>query len=136
MAAWGNRARRNPAHRLLGRKLAVRSHPAVDGVQGRLSELGYAPGQYVIDGRYADGDDELLPRLAADLVSDKPDVIFTVGPQAASAAAQATSKIPIIFVGVGDPVGTGLVPNLSRPPGNVTGITLLTVELAAKRLDL
>ena len=102
----------------------------------RLRELGYAPNQYVIDGRYADGHDELLPRLAADLVSDKPDVIFTVGPQAASAAAQATSKIPIIFVGVGDPIGTGLVPNLARPPGNITGVTLLAVELAAKRLDL
>jgi putative ABC transport system substrate-binding protein len=101
----------------------------------RLSELGYAQSQYVIDGRYADGHDELLPKLAVDLVLDKPDVILTVGPQAAAAAAQATSAIPIIFVGVGDPVGTGLVPNLARPPGNVTGITLLAVELAAKRLD-
>jgi putative ABC transport system substrate-binding protein len=52
------------------------------------------------------------------------------------AAARATSTIPIVFVGVGDPVGTGLVPNLSRPPGNVTGITLLAVELAAKRLEI
>ena len=102
----------------------------------RLWQLGYAPSQYVINARYANGHDELLPKLAADLVLDKPDVIFTVGPQAASAAARATSTIPIVFVGVGDPVGTGLVPNLAHPPGNVTGVTLLAVELAAKRLDI
>src|SRR6266404_9363616 len=64
------------------------------------------------------------------------DVILSVGPPPALAAARATSTIPIVFVGVGDPVGTGLVPNLSRPPGNVTGITLLAVELAAKRLEI
>jgi putative ABC transport system substrate-binding protein len=69
-------------------------------------------------------------------VGDKPDVILSVGPPPALAAARATSTIPIVFAGVGDPVGTGLVPNLSRPPGNVTGITLLAVELAAKRLEI
>jgi len=77
----------------------------------------------VIDPRYAEGYDERLPELAADLVRDKPDVIFAVGPPPALAAARATSTIPVVFVGVGDPVGTGLVPNLARPPGNVTGIT-------------
>src|SRR6266851_1464137 len=97
-----------------------------------LRDLGYAPSRYVIDSRYAEGYDDRLPELAADLVRDKPDVILAVGPPPALAAARATSTIPIVFV-VGDPVGTGLVPNLSRPPGNVTGITLLAVELAAKR---
>jgi len=90
----------------------------------------------VIDTRYAEGYDDRLPELAADLVGDNPDVIFAAGPPPALAAARATSMIPIVFVGVGDPVGTGLVPNLSRPPGNVTGITLLAVELAAKRLEI
>jgi putative ABC transport system substrate-binding protein len=101
-----------------------------------LRELGYTPDQYVIDARYAEGYDERLPELAADLVRDKPDVIFAVGPPPALAAARATSTIPVVFVGVGDPVGTGLVPNLARPPGNVTGITLLAVELAPKRLEI
>jgi putative ABC transport system substrate-binding protein len=101
-----------------------------------LRNLGYAPNHYVIDSRYAEGYDDRLPELAADLVGDKPDVILAVGPPPALAAARATSTIPIVFVGVGDPVGTGLVPNLSRPPGNVTGITLLAVELAAKRLEI
>src|SRR5262249_30538347 len=62
------------------------------------------------------------------LVRDMPDVILAVGPPPASAAAGATKTIPVVFVGVGDPVGTGLVPSLARPPGNVTGITLLAVE--------
>jgi putative ABC transport system substrate-binding protein len=101
-----------------------------------LRDLGYAPSHYVIDPRYAEGYDDRLRELAADLVGDKPDVILAVGPPPALAAARATSTIPIVFVGVGDPVGTGLVPNLSRPPGNVTGITLLAVELAAKRLEI
>jgi putative tryptophan/tyrosine transport system substrate-binding protein len=101
----------------------------------RLRELGYAPSQYVLDSRWAEGYDERLPSLAAELVRDKPDLIFTVGPLSASAAAQATKTIPVVFVGVGDPVGTGLVPSLARPPANVTGITLLAIELAPKRLE-
>jgi putative ABC transport system substrate-binding protein len=108
----------------------------VSAFKDRLGELGYAPTQYVIDSRYAEGYDERLPELAADLVQGKPDVIFAVGPPPATAAARATSTIPIVFVGVGDPVGTGLVPTLARPPGNVTGITLLAVELAPKRLEI
>lgn len=102
----------------------------------RLRELGYAPSQYVLDSRYAEGFDTRLPELAADLVQGKPDVIFAVGPPPVLAAARATSTIPVVFVGIGDPAGTGLVANLARPPGNVTGITLLAVELAAKRLEI
>jgi putative tryptophan/tyrosine transport system substrate-binding protein len=102
----------------------------------RLQEMGYAPSQYVLDSRYAEGDDARLAELAADLVRGKPDVIITAGPQPAFAAARATTTIPIVFIGVGDPVGTGLVPSLARPDGNITGVTLITVELAGKRLDL
>ncbi len=107
----------------------------VAAFKDRLRELGYAPSQYVLDSRWAEGYDERLPSLAAELVRDKPDLIFTVGPLSASAAAQATKTIPVVFVGVGDPVGTGLVPSLARPPANVTGITLLAIELAPKRLE-
>ena len=102
----------------------------------RLQEIGYAPSQYVVDSRYAEGDDARLAELVADLVRGKPDVIITAGPQPAFAAARATATIPIVFIGVGDPVGTGLVPSLARPGGNITGVTLVTVELARKRLDL
>jgi putative tryptophan/tyrosine transport system substrate-binding protein len=107
----------------------------VEAFKDRLRELGYAPSEYVLDARWAEGYDERLSSLAAELVRDKPDVIVTVGPLSAFAAAQATKTIPIVFVGVGDPVGTGLVSNLARPPANVTGVTLLAIELAPKRLE-
>lgn len=81
-----------------------------------LRDRGYAPDQYVIDPRYAEGYDERLPELAADLLRSKPDVIFAVGPPPALAASKATSTMPVVFVGVGDPVGTGLVPNLAGLP--------------------
>jgi putative ABC transport system substrate-binding protein len=90
----------------------------------------------VIDARWAEGYDERLPALAAELVRDKPDVIFTVGPLSATAAAKATQSTPIVFVGVGDPVGSGLVASAAKPSGNVTGVTLLAIELAPKRLEV
>jgi putative ABC transport system substrate-binding protein len=81
-------------------------------------------------GRY-----DLLPALVADLVDRKVDVIAAFGPPSARAAKSATSTIPIVF-GSGDPVGEGLVDSLARPGGNLTGVSVLTVELMAKRLEL
>ena len=105
--------------------------------QQRLSELGYVEGQDLfIERRYAAGRGEHLPNLAAELVRLGVDVVFAIGPIAALAAANATQTIPIVFVGGGDPVETGLVKSLARPGGNVTGLTLVAVELAAKRLEL
>src|SRR5258708_39896569 len=99
----------------------------------RLQEIGYAPSQYVVDSRYAEGDDARLAELVADLVRGKPDVIITAGPQPAFAAARATATIPIVFIGVGDPVGTGLVPSPARPGGNITRGTPVNRERARKR---
>src|SRR3954447_4043837 len=105
--------------------------------QQGLRELGYVEGQDLfIERRYAAGRGEHLPNLAAELVRLGVDVIFAIGPIAALAAANATQTIPIVFVGGGDPVETGLVKSLARPGGNVTGLTLVAVELAAKRLEL
>lgn len=102
-----------------------------------LRDLGYVEGKnIVIESRWAEGKAERLSDLAAELVSVKPDVIFTSSPQGAVAAKKATTTIPIVFVGVGDPVGLGLVASLGRPGGNVTGLTNFVVDLSGKRLEL
>jgi ABC-type uncharacterized transport system substrate-binding protein len=103
----------------------------------RLRELGYLEGQNLfIERRYAEGKEERLPQLAAELVKYGVDIIFAIGPPQALAAAKATDKIPIVFVGGGDPVALGLVKSFAHPGGNVTGITFITVELAPKRIQL
>jgi putative ABC transport system substrate-binding protein len=102
-----------------------------------LSDAGYVEGQdTAIEYRWAEGHYDQLPALAADLVGRKVDLIATSGgPSSALAAKGATKAIPIVFVS-GDPVGDGLVASLARPAGNITGVSILTVELTSKRLEL
>ena len=107
------------------------------GFRAGMRELGYVEGvNFVMDGRYAAGRAERLPALARELVTAKPDVIVAVGTQAAEAAKAETKSTPIVMALVSDAVGTGLVPNLARPGGNVTGLTLMMPEISAKRLQL
>jgi putative tryptophan/tyrosine transport system substrate-binding protein len=102
-----------------------------------LRELGYVEGQNVVlEYRFAEGKAERLPNLAAELVNLKVDIIVAGGTPAPLAAKHATSTIPIVMAAAGDPVRTGLVANLARPGGNVTGLSTFTPELAAKRLQL
>jgi putative ABC transport system substrate-binding protein len=103
----------------------------------KLHDLGYAEGQNVsVEYRWAEGHDDRLAGLAAELVRSHVDVIVTTGTPAAFAAKQATTTIPIVMASAGDPVRSGLVASLARPGGNVTGFTVLGPELEGKRLDL
>jgi putative tryptophan/tyrosine transport system substrate-binding protein len=109
-----------------------------DPVHQGLSETGFMEGQNIVtEYRWAEGQYDRLPALAADLVSRKVDLIVTSGgTPAALAAKNATSTIPIVFAGAGDPVGFGLVDSLARPGGNLTGFSNLAGPLVPKRLEL
>lgn len=111
--------------------------PYRDAFIGRLRELGWTEGQnLVLERRYAAGRYDRLPALAAELVRLPVDVIFANAAPAAQAARQTTASIPIVFETLGDPISAGLVSSLSRPGGNLTGISGLGPELSGKRLEL
>ena len=109
----------------------------IEAFRQGLRELGYVEGKnIVIEYRYAEGKLDRLPRLAADLVRLKVDLIVTTGRAPALAAKNATTTIPIVMMNFPDPVGEGLVASLARPGGNVTGFSSLSYELNTKRLEI
>ena len=111
--------------------------PLVDSLRERLNELGYSEGRNITyEYRWAEGEPQRLTELAKELVDLKVDVLTALSTPAAIAAQKATQTIPIVFTGVGDPVGSGLVSSLARPGGNITGISILATELTGKRLEI
>src|SRR4029434_4302767 len=111
--------------------------PYVEIFRQALRALGYVEGENIaIEYRYADGNYDRLPVLAAHLVLLKVDIVVTEGTPPTRAEKQATTTIPIVMTVTGDPVATGLVTNLARPGGNLTGASFFFPEIAAKRLQL
>ncbi|MBI3060023.1 MAG: ABC transporter substrate-binding protein [Deltaproteobacteria bacterium] len=111
--------------------------PVIEGLRQGLRELGYVEGQNIrFEYRYAEWKVDRLPELAAELVRLKPDIIFTHSVSGAQAAKRATTTIPIVIGASGDLVQYGIVASLARPGGNVTGLSLLSMELDGKRLEL
>jgi len=119
-----------------------RTSPAInaanlDGFKRGLREFGYVEQRdFVIEYRSADGRDERFPTLAAELVRLNVDVMVTRGTPATLAAKNATATIPVIIVGIGDPVGQGIVASLARPGGNLTGLSPMVTETYQKRVEL
>jgi putative tryptophan/tyrosine transport system substrate-binding protein len=102
-----------------------------------LRDLGYTEGGNLrLEFRSAEGDRDRLPRLAAELVGLKVDVLVAYPTPAVVASKQATSEIPIVMLAAGDPIGTGLVASLARPGGNITGTSSTTAESGSKTLEL
>src|SRR3954452_4125829 len=118
---------------LYGTKQLHREHPLVTG----LRDAGLVDGKTAtILLREAEGRPERLPALAAELGAMKPDVIITAGPQPIRAVKEATSTIPIVMAIVSDPVTYGFVASMSRPAGNLTGMSMVNTELSSKRIAL
>jgi hypothetical protein len=141
-AAWPLAAREQQVGKLptigfLGGGARTSQRAWVEAFARRLREPGWTEGRTVaIEYRWAEGNGNRLAEIAAEFVRLKVDLIYAVGTESALAAKQATSVIPIVFPVTGDPVGTGLVASLARPGGNVTGLSNLAVDLAAKRHDI
>ncbi len=109
----------------------------IGGVARGMRELGYVEGRnYVMEWRFADGNYNRLPELAAELTRASVDIILTQGTPATRAAQQATASIPIVCATMSDPVGNGFAKTLTRPGGNITGLSLTTSDMSPKHLEL
>ena len=120
----------------LGTSLALQGN-FLEEVKKVMRDLGYIEGQNIVfDSRWAEGKNERLPALATELVALQPDLIASDGTPGTLAAKQATATIPIVMIGVGDPVRAGFVASLGHPGGNITGYSNMHANIGPKNLEL
>jgi putative ABC transport system substrate-binding protein len=137
LPAEAQQAKKIPRVGFLMASTASSQEPRLKAFRQGLRELGYIEGKnIVIDLRSGEGKPEQLPVLTAELMQLKVDVIVTGGVTSTRAASKATTTIPIVMTGDSDPVGSGFVASLSRPGGNITGLSNIGAELGGKRLEL
>ncbi len=142
VAAWPFAARAQhggkiPRVGFMGNSTAALEANLIGPFREGLREHGYEEGRNVeIVFRWAEGRYERFPALIAELIAANVDVIVTAGTPATLAVKKATSTVPVVMAAVGDPVGTGIVPNLARPGGNITGLSAIAPDLEGKRLEL
>jgi putative tryptophan/tyrosine transport system substrate-binding protein len=138
-AAWALAARAQPAgqfHVGLLSIAGVFSNSVFEAFRQEMRRLGYDEAHVTYEFRTAAGDAARLPGLIRELLGTPLDVIVTDGTPAALAVKAATTQVPVVMATVGDPVAQGIVSNLARPGGNITGFSLLSLELSSKRLEL
>ena len=136
LPVWAQQPKK-PVIGLLGSTSADAYASRIASIRQGLSETGFVEGKNVtIEYRWAEGHYDRLPTMAAELVRRRVDVILAITTPAAVAAKGATTTVPIVFEVGADPVTLGLVASLNQPGGNLTGVSLLNVELGAKRLEL
>jgi putative ABC transport system substrate-binding protein len=137
LAARAQEPGKRPMVGFLGDSTALGESERAAAFARRLHDLGWIEGRTIaIEYRWADGRSERLAEIAAEFARLKVDIIVTGGTPAVMAAKQAAPVVPIVFAAAGDPVASGLVTTLARPGGNVTGLSVLAVDLAGKRLNL
>ena len=135
-AAWPLAARAQQGVHVVG-ILAPQPLPPIERFVRKLREYGYVEGENLrLVRRFSEGHDDRFPALAVELTAVPVGMIVTWGTPAAVAAKQATSSIPVVMGAVGDPVSVGIVSNLARPGGNITGFAGQNVDLEGKRLEL
>ena len=136
-ASWRADAQRAASMPRIGFLTPEGTTPGEPAFWQGMRDLGYIEGKsIVVDRRSADGDLARLPALAVELAKLRPDIIAAIATASAIAAQQATATIPIVMVGVSDPVSSGLVGNLARPGGNVTGTSLQANAVVGKQIEL
>jgi len=136
-SAEAQQAGKVPRIGFLGNSTAALEANLVGPFREGLRDLGYVEGKNIlIEYRWAEGKYERFPTLIAELIALRVDVVVTAGTPATQAYQKAGTSIPLVMVAVGDPVGTGIVESLSRPGGNITGLTSISPELEGKRIEL